>query len=83
MALGRPVVATAVGGLTDIVGDRQTGLLVPPRNSVALREAFRSVLDDPVGARRMGEAARTRVARHFSAQVVIPKIERIYSDCLR
>lgn len=83
MALGRPVVATAVGGLTDIVCDRQTGLLVPPRDPVALTEAFRSVLDDPVAARRMGQAARTRVARRFSAQVVVPQIERIYTDCLR
>jgi glycogen(starch) synthase len=83
MALGRPVVATAVGGLTDIVGDGETGLLVPPRDPAALTAAFRAVLDDPAAADRMGQAGRARVNQRFSASAVVPQIERIYADCRR
>jgi glycosyltransferase involved in cell wall biosynthesis len=60
MAAGRPLVASRVGGLTDAVADRETGLLVPPENPAALAAALRSILIDPAGARRMGEAARRR-----------------------
>jgi glycogen(starch) synthase len=80
MALGRPVVASAVGGLTDIVNDGETGLLVPPRDAGALADALRDVLADPVRARRMGDAARRRAAAQFSAHAVIPRIEAIYQE---
>jgi glycosyltransferase involved in cell wall biosynthesis len=80
MVLGRPVVATAVGGLTDIVRDGVTGLLVPPRNPTALAEAFRTLQADPHRAQQMGDAGRARVARRFSSVVVVPQIERIYDS---
>jgi glycosyltransferase involved in cell wall biosynthesis len=57
-AYGRPVVATAVGGLADAIEDGVTGLLVPPRDPAALRAALVRLLDDPALRRRLGEAAR-------------------------
>jgi len=66
MAHGRPVVASAVGGLLDLVVDGETGIHVPPGDVGALREALRRLLDDGELRRRMGEAARARVRERFS-----------------
>jgi glycosyltransferase involved in cell wall biosynthesis len=61
MAHGRPVVASAVGGLQDLVADGETGILVPPRDPRALREALERLLADPELRRRLGAAGRERV----------------------
>jgi glycosyltransferase involved in cell wall biosynthesis len=58
LAHGRPVVASAVGGLTDVVKDGVTGILVPPHDSDALRGAIERLLDDPELRRSLGAAAR-------------------------
>jgi glycosyltransferase involved in cell wall biosynthesis len=66
MAHGRPVVASAVGGLVDAVEDGVTGLLVPPRDPAALRSALERLLGDAELRRRYGEAARDRAREAFS-----------------
>ena len=66
MAYGRPVVASAVGGLVDAVDDGITGLLVPPRDVPALRMAIEHLLADAGLRRRLGEAARARARERFS-----------------
>ena len=80
MARSRPIVATPVGGTPELVTDGETGLLVPPRDPEALAEALRRVLDDPDLARRLGEAARERVAQRFTAAEQERRILRIYDD---
>jgi len=70
MAYGRPVVASAVGGLLDLVEDGVTGILVPPRNAVALRSALRRVLEDATLRRRLGDAARERARERLSWEKV-------------
>ncbi|WP_165838770.1 glycosyltransferase family 4 protein [Roseicella frigidaeris] len=65
MAAGLPVVATAVGGLAEIVQPDQTGLLVPPNDPLALGEALASLLADPDRARAMGQAGRHRAMDLF------------------
>jgi glycosyltransferase involved in cell wall biosynthesis len=67
MAAGRPVVATAVGGHVDAVRDGETGVLVPPREPVALRAAIERLLGDAGERRRLGEAARAEARTAFSA----------------
>jgi glycosyltransferase involved in cell wall biosynthesis len=67
MAWGRPVVATAVGGLTDAVEDGVTGLLVPPGDVVALRAAIERLLGDPDLRARLGAAGRARAPRFDAA----------------
>lgn len=62
MAHGRPVVASAVGGLLDLVRHEQTGLLVPPRDPVSLRAALERLLADGELRRTLGRAARRHVA---------------------
>jgi glycosyltransferase involved in cell wall biosynthesis len=66
MALGIPVVAADVGGVREIVGDGETGLLVPPRDPEALVAATEPLLDDAVLRRQMGEAARVRAVADFN-----------------
>jgi glycosyltransferase involved in cell wall biosynthesis len=69
MAHGRPVVATAVGGLPDAVEDGVTGVLVPPRSPQALRAALESLLGDAELRQRYGAAARDRARRKLSWSV--------------
>jgi glycosyltransferase involved in cell wall biosynthesis len=66
MAHARPVVATSVGGLRDLVVDGETGLVVPPRDVPALREALTRLLGDPDLRRRLGAAGRERARERFS-----------------
>jgi D-inositol-3-phosphate glycosyltransferase len=59
-AAGRPMIATAVGGLVDFVQDGENGLLVPGHDPDALAEAIRRLMDDPALWRRLADgAART------------------------
>lgn len=73
MAHGRPVVATAVGGLVDAVRDGETGALVQPGDSDALRAAIVRLLDDPPLRRHQGAAAHTR-ASEFSWAAIGPRL---------
>ena len=63
MARGRPAVASAVGGLLDLVRDGETGLLVPPRDPAALRAALERLLADPELRHRLGTAGRAHVGQ--------------------
>ena len=82
MAAGRPVVASAVGGLLDLVVDDETGLLVPPRNVAALRTALERLLGDADLRRRMGEAGRERIREHFTWPAVTDLTIQAYEDAL-
>lgn len=67
MACGLPVIATQVSGTKDVMIHNQTGLLVPPGEVEALKDAMLQLLVHPELAQKMGEAARNRVAENFSA----------------
>jgi len=79
MAAGRPLVASAVGGLPDLVVDGTTGILVPPGDVSALRASIVELLTEPERCARMGRAARQR-ALGYSASTLVPQIERVYED---
>lgn len=80
MAVGLPVVASASGGVLDIVLPEKTGLLVPPKDAKALAEALLELIDDPQRCRRLGEAARERVADHFNFENYIRELIADYSS---
>ncbi len=80
MAHGRPVVASAVGGLLDLVADGETGIHVPPGDVDALRAALQRLLDDRELRRRMGEAGRERVRERFSWDAVTDATIAAYRD---
>ena len=77
MAMGRPVIASRIGALTDIVIDGETGFLVPPGDPVALRQAMERLIDNPALRHRLGQGARRRAA-DFRASAVVPHIEEVY-----
>ena len=82
MAHGRPVVAAAVGGLLDLVVDGETGLLVPPRDAVALRAALERLLADGALRRRLGVAGRDRARRLLSWKTVTDATIAAYREAL-
>jgi glycosyltransferase involved in cell wall biosynthesis len=83
MAHGRAVVATPVGGIPSLVEDGVTGLLVPPGDAKALREAIERLLVDPEFRRRLGEAARARVSELCSWERVTDATLDAYAAALR
>jgi glycosyltransferase involved in cell wall biosynthesis len=82
MAYGRPVVASAVGGLLDLVVDGETGVLVPPRDVGALRAALERLLRDRPLRHRLGEAARERIRGHFAWPAVTDATLATYEEAL-
>ena len=80
LAAARPVVATETGGIPEIVLNGQTGLLVPPCDSVALAEAMHRVLSDPALALRLGTNGRLFVEQHFDVRVQIERTMALYRD---
>jgi glycosyltransferase involved in cell wall biosynthesis len=68
MAAAKPIVATTVSGTNQVMHPGQTGLLVPPADSPALAAAILQLLTQPALAQTMGQAARTQVINHYSAQ---------------
>ena len=81
MAVGRAVVGSRIGGLTDQVIEGETGVLVPPNDAGALRDALARLLTHPSLRAEMGEAG-TEKAREFTAGAVIPRIEQVYRALL-
>jgi len=83
MAYGRPVVASAVGGLLDLVEDGVTGVLMAPRDPAALRAALKGLLDDPELRRRLGAAARERARERLGWEPVTAATIGVYEEALR
>jgi glycosyltransferase involved in cell wall biosynthesis len=78
MAARRPVVATRVGGLPEVVSDGETGVLIPPADPQALARAIVGLLADPERRAVMGEAAWRRVRDHFLAERMVTLTEAAY-----
>jgi glycosyltransferase involved in cell wall biosynthesis len=82
MAAGRPVIATRVGGLPDLIAEGETGLLVPPGDPDGLATAVLRLLHDPETACRMGQSAKAMVQERFSVQRLIVDMENLYHQLL-
>ncbi len=81
MLAGKPLVASNTGGLSDIVLDGETGLLVPAGDADALAEGIRRLLEDPELRARLGQAAAQRAAE-YRASNVAQRVERAYAAVL-
>ena len=82
MAAARPVVATAVGGNTEVVVDGKTGVLIPPADPAAIADAIAALLCDPDRAAGLGAAAREFVTRRFGARARVAELEQLYEERL-
>ena len=82
MACGRPVIGSAVGGITSTVRDGVTGYLVPPRDPEALAARLHQLLTRPQLRERMGRAGRARVEREFTWRTVAERTSALYRTLL-
>lgn len=80
MAARVPVVATAVGGVSELVEDGRSGVLTPAGDAEALGTALAVVLTDPARARAHGEAGRVAVEERFSLEVMVDRLAALYDE---
>ncbi|HEU0080377.1 MAG TPA: glycosyltransferase, partial [Longimicrobiaceae bacterium] len=80
MVNAKPVIASAAGGIVDIVRDGRSGWLVPPGDAEALAGAVRACMDDPERRRRYGLAGRDDVAAGFSWPVIVDRLAGLYHE---
>ena len=83
MAAGVPVVASAVGGLLDLIDDGRTGILVPPCDPEALAHAIAALARDPDRAQRLGASARAEVASRYGFDRMVGAFQDLYESGLR
>ena len=83
LAAARPVVATAVGGVSEVVHDGASGILVQPRNADAIASGVLQLLEDPVRARQMGLAGRASVIPKYTVGRLVGDMEKLYLDLAR
>ncbi len=80
MALGRPVIATALGGVPEVIEDGVNGILVPPGDPDALASTVLELLSDRERAQQMGLAARQRVQERFTAQQMAAQMQELLAS---
>ncbi len=81
MALGKPIVASNVGGIPDLVTHNHNGLLFPPADAEGLAHSICVLLHDPVKRKEMGDRGKV-VAADYSAEAMIKKIDRLYGEAI-
>lgn len=81
-AFGKAVAATAVGGIPSMVKDHETGLLVPPNNISALREALQILIEDPELRKRLGKAGQKFASTELSWTSIAEKHAAFYNNFL-
>ncbi len=78
MAYRRPVIATNCGGSPELVVDGESGIVVPVRDSLAIARAITKLYNDPVLRERLGNAAQTRIGKHFRIEDTIKQTIALY-----
>jgi len=83
MAAKKPIVATNVSAIPEIVSDGKTGILVPPSNAEALADGILRLIKQRNLAKTMAEAGRERLEVYFGIEKMVKKIERIYDGLIK
>jgi glycosyltransferase involved in cell wall biosynthesis len=83
LAAGKPVIATDVGGTSEVITHCETGLLVAPADPGALANAIHTLLSDAPLARRLAAAGQARVQRDFSAERMVQSVTNLYRELLQ
>ncbi|MCK4257796.1 MAG: glycosyltransferase family 4 protein [Halanaerobiales bacterium] len=78
MGHDKPIIATEVGGIPEVIEDGKNGLLVPPSNSNALAKAIQKLLDDPILRKNIGEKARETYNKEFAVERMLEETEKVY-----
>jgi glycosyltransferase involved in cell wall biosynthesis len=80
MASARPVVATEVGSVREVVDDGVTGILIPPDDAISMAQAIQRLVQHADDSRRMGEAGRLRVEQMFRLEQTVESTERLLEE---
>ena len=80
MAAGKAIVVTPVGGIPEVVKDRENGLLVPPGDAHALAQALREIMEDSSLSKMLAENAVRTVEAKFSTPVVLAQFSQVYES---
>jgi N-acetyl-alpha-D-glucosaminyl L-malate synthase BshA len=83
MCFGCPSVSTRVGGIPEVVEDKESGLLVPAGDVAALTQALETLIHDAPRRRALGRAAQACARERFSAEVIVPRYEALYRRLCR
>lgn len=83
MAYGKPVIASRIGGIPEQIEDRRTGLLFPPGDSDALRDALRELIAGSAMRLAMGREARRTVEERFSMRCHCAQLTALYAEAIR
>ncbi len=78
MAMARPIIATHIDGTTEQITDGENGIIVPPKDHIALAEAILRLIQDKEFSKKLGVTARQRVKQRFSVEKMIKETEKIY-----
>jgi L-malate glycosyltransferase len=81
-ACGLPVVVSSVGGLPEVVRDRETGLIVPPRDQLAAASSFEELIENEAFRRALGAAGRNFVIKHYEWDENASRMERLYESLI-
>ena len=82
MLMGVPVAASNVGGVKEIIADRENGLLFGPKDPYAIADALKLLFDDGVMRKRISEGGRRRVLKYFNTKRVVDDLEEIYTKVI-
>jgi glycosyltransferase involved in cell wall biosynthesis len=82
MAASKPVIASKIYGIPEVVVEGETGFMVPPRDAGFLCAAMRRAIESPALCRRMGTAGRMRVESSFSLERMVREVESVYEAVL-
>ncbi len=83
LATGKPIVATSVGVIPEVVQDGEEGFIVPPRDPVAMGRALTRLIQDPGLRLRLGRQGRVKTTTHFTLDVFGRQVERVYQRALQ
>ena len=81
MAMGKPIIASNVGGIHDLITDGENGLLVSPADHEAIADAILSLYRDPAKTKRLCEKGKA-IAAGYSADAMIQKIDHLYDEVI-
>ena len=82
MAVGKPVVAPAVGGICELIRDGETGRLIQTRNPADFADAISALLDDPDSACRMGKRAADEISAKYTVTAMVDAYRALYAELL-
>jgi glycosyltransferase involved in cell wall biosynthesis len=82
MLCGLPIVTTPVGAILEAVSDKNSALIVPPRDAVALAVAIGNLLDDSTLAARLGAEARRVASADFSREAMLDRMENLFAAAM-